>query len=156
MRAVRTSSTNTRTRPAKPVMSAKKLTDTVAHKSGLIRKPPARTATLWIWDSMIHIVPSRFPEINRASPHYNPENPENVSGRPMSAHTGGQERTPEIAHIAGYDSGLNGPRRCRCPDLRFSPKASATLSLPLESVAPLCSDDHETTLFHTSVAIAAV
>jgi hypothetical protein len=48
MRAVRTSSTNTTTRPTKPVMSAKKLAAIVAHTSGLIRKPPARTATLWI------------------------------------------------------------------------------------------------------------
>ena len=35
---------------------------------------------------MIHIVPSRYPKINRASPHYDPENPETVSGPPMSAH----------------------------------------------------------------------
>jgi len=39
---------------------------------------------------MIYIVPSRFPEINRASPHYNPENPETASGPPISAHTGGK------------------------------------------------------------------
>lgn len=31
---------------------------------------------------MIHIVPSRFPEINRASPQCDPENPETVSGPP--------------------------------------------------------------------------
>ena len=48
MREVRTSSTKTTTRPAKPVMSAKKLAAIVAHTSGLIRKPSARTATLWI------------------------------------------------------------------------------------------------------------
>ena len=41
---------------------------------------------------MIHIVPSRFPEINRASPHYDPENPETVSGPPISAPMGGEER----------------------------------------------------------------
>ena len=41
MRAVRTSSTKTTTRPAKPVMSAKKLAAIVTHTSGLIRKPPA-------------------------------------------------------------------------------------------------------------------
>ena len=33
---------------------------------------------------MIHIVPSSFTEINRASPHQNPENPEILPGSAQS------------------------------------------------------------------------
>ena len=77
---MRRSSTRTKTRSASPVMSAKKLTAIVAHTSGFNRKPPARTATLSICDSMIDIVPTTLPGLNRASPQYDPENPETVSG----------------------------------------------------------------------------
>lgn len=46
--------------------------------------------------------------------------------------------------MAGYGSGLNGLGRCRCPDMRFSPNASATLPLPSEIVAVAAADCHLT------------
>ena len=48
---------------------------------------------------MIHILPNRRPEINRASPQHDPENPETVSGPHITAPMGGRKGHVRSQHM---------------------------------------------------------